>query len=102
MRVKSKDSSEVKEVCSFALKSLTHLRRKVAKALAIRHSQIFAPSEGPVIFMLSSIQRADAAAGILTAASSLLMCPCSCLIKNFCLVRHHLLSPFLSSSEAAV
>lgn len=52
--------------------------------------------------MLSSIQRADAAAGILAAASSLLMCPCSCLIKNFCLVRHHLLSPFLSSSETVV
>lgn len=68
----------------------------------IRHSQNFTPLEGPVIFMLSSIQRADAAAGILAAASSLLMCPCSCLIKNFCLVWHHLLSPFLPSSKTAV
>lgn len=52
--------------------------------------------------MLSSIQRADAAAGILTAALSLLMCPCSCLIKNFCLVQHQLLSPFLFWSETVL
>jgi len=102
MRVKSNDSTWVKEAYSSALKSLTHLRRKVPKTLTIRHSQIFAPFEDPIIFMLSSIQKADAAAGIFAFASSLLMCPCSCLIKNFCLVQHHLLSPFLSSPETAV
>lgn len=82
MRVKSEVSSGVEEVWSFAFKSLTYLRREIAKALSIRYSQIFAPLEGPAIFMLSSIQRADAAAGILAAASFLLMCPCSCLIKK--------------------
>lgn len=102
MMEKSKYFSGVKGACYFSLKSLTHLRRKIVKALIIRHSQIFAFSESLVIFMFSSIQRANAVAGILTAASCLLMCSCSCLIKKFCLVQHHLLSPFLYSSKTAV